>query len=526
MGAAESEPFSFRKFPFMLELYADMFPDVVIQKGLQVGASEYAVLKALHANDQLGCDVMYGFPHSKQIGRFSKTRIKRIISRSPHLSSITEDAKDTRQTTHLRVVRGRYFYLVGVASDSEIQSESVDFVVRDEFDLMDQDNSELLRKRNYASMKRMYLDLGFPLLDGAGINAQFLESDQREYEVFCPSCGTWQEVQWPRNVDRKRLERVCFKCAGSLEGSLRNYRFGRWTPRNPALSNVRHGYHVSRLLYPDLDFADFLKNADNQVRAMEFNVFDLGLPYTQANMQIREPLFMSCVDTAARIEDARLHRPALYGGADVGSVIHVWMEVSSDKGGGRHSRLIDLRTFSGENKFQQLEEYLEFAQPVAFGIDLNPETTEVMRLVRKFPMMVWGVAFDDFTNKPQDESSIDYETSVVRVNRTFLLDCNISDFLNKALTIPGEALSRHKDLKAHFAAPVQIMDTVGRTGVPIKRWVTPKGRPDHWTFARAACLAAEKLEGWIRRDGGRDSPPPADDPVPYSRLFRQIYRRR
>lgn len=524
-------PFSFIKFPFMLELYADMHPRIVIQKGLQVGASEYAVLKALHACDQLGCDVMYGFPHAHQIGRFSKTRIARIITRSDYLSKITADSAQEvkqKQAIFLRLIRRHYFHLVGVQSDASIQSESVDLVIRDEFDLMDQDNAHVLLQRNSASTKRLYLDLGFPLIEGSGINQEFIDSDQREYEVKCLKCETWQEIQWPRNIDRNRLERVCWKCGSSLEQPLRNPRFGRWTPKNPLMSERRHGYHISKLLYPDLDFVDFLKAADNLVKAMEFSVYYLGLPHSSASMRISEGTFMSCVDTRARIEDARLAGRKIYGGCDVGSLLHVWLEVVDETKSGKRSRLIDLRTFAGENKFDQLEEFIAFAQPVTFCVDIMPETTEVMRLVRKFPFMVWGVRFEDFTSSPQDESRIDYDTFVIGANRTHLLDCNIDDFLKKRLTIPGEALDRHRDLVEHFKAPVQIMDTIGRRGVPIKRWVTPKSRPDHWVFARAACIAAMKLEGWVTRDGGqKDTVKRNEDTgMSWGQLYRKTKKRR
>lgn len=527
---ADSVPFSFLKFPSMLELYADMHPRIVIQKGLQVGASEYAVLKSLHACDQLGCDVMYGFPHAHQIGRFSKTRISRIINRSEYLQRITEDSAQEikqKQAILLRLIRRHYFHLVGVQSDAAIQSESVDLVVRDEFDLMDQDNAHILLQRNSASTKKMFLDLGFPLMDGSGINEQFLESDQREYEVMCLKCETWQEIQWPRNVDRDRMERVCWKCKASLEQPLRNSRWGRWVPRNPIMSEVRHGYHVSKLLYPDLDFIDFLKDADNQVKAMEFSVFSLGLPHSSQFMRVSEALFAGCVDQSASLQDARLAGRRLYGGCDVGSLLHVWLEAEEDTPRGKRTRLIDLRTMSGDNKFDELEEFLNFAQPVSFCIDIMPETTEVMRLVNKFPFMVWAVRFEDFTNTPQDESRIDYERFVIGANRTFLLDSNLSDFIEKRVTIPGAALDKHRDLKDHFKAPVQIMDTIGRRGIPIKRWVTPKGRPDHWVFARAACIAAMKLEGWVARDGGREETVRTVSPgLPWAKLHRRLKKRR
>ncbi len=257
---------------------------------------------------------MYGFPHTRQIGRFSKTRISRIIRRSDYFTKITEDSafeSKVRQAILLRLVRGRYFYLVGVQSDAEIQSESVDLIIRDEFDLMDQDNAFLLLQRNSASIRKMFLDLGFPLIEGSGINQQFVESDQREYEVCCLKCGTWQEITWPRNVDRERMERVCWKCHASLEQPLRNYRWGRWVARNPGLSEVRHGYHVSKLIYPGLDFADFIKAADNQIRAMEFSVFYLGLPFTSRTMRITEGLFMACVDPMAKIENVYEQRAKL-----------------------------------------------------------------------------------------------------------------------------------------------------------------------------------------------------------------------
>jgi hypothetical protein len=516
----------------MLEMYADMHPRIVIQKALQVGASELAVLKSIHACDQLGCDVMYGFPHTRQAGRFSKTRISRIIRRSEHLTKITESGayeSKLKQAILLRLIRGRFFYLVGVQSDSEIQSESADVIVRDEFDLMDQDNAHILLQRNSASTKKMFLDLGFPLMEGAGINQEFIDSDQREYEVKCLKCDTWQEIQWPRNVDRVRMERVCWKCKASLEAPLRNARFGRWVARNPVMSEKRHGYHISKLLYPGLDFADFLKAADNQVKATEFSVFELGLPQTGASMRITEKMFTDCVDTTGGLQEARMAGPRLFGGCDVGSVLNVWMETLEIKDGKRRTRLVDLKAFVGENKFDQLEEYLAYAQPVTFCIDIAPEATEVMKLVTKFPFMVWAVSFEDFTHNPQDESRIDYERFVIGANRTFLLDSSLGDFLEKRVTIPGAALDKkkHPEVKAHFAAPVQIMTTIGRSGVPIKRWVTPKGRPDHWAFARAACVAAQMLEGWVTRDGGRgETQRQKDEGISWAKIHRTLKRRR
>jgi hypothetical protein len=527
-SGSDAVPFNFQKFPYMMELYADMFPTIVIQKCVQVGASEYAVLRAIHACDMLASAVMYGFPHSRQMSRFSKTRVGPVIRRSDRFRTICEESAletKTKQTSMLRTIKGRFFYLVGVASDAEIQSEPVDFIIRDEFDLMDQDNAEVMKKRNAASTKKMILDLGFPLVEGMGINELFLNSDQREYEVRCPSCGLWQEIKWPRNVSKERMERICWKCGKSIESAIASYRWGRWTPREPRLSETRHGYHIHRLLVPGLDLKEFIANAENQMRAFEFSVYDLGLPFTKKDMRITDAMFMECVDPSRRMEDARTHKGRVYGGADVGSVIHVWLEIVEEVRGKQVSRTIDAKKFSGENKFEQLVEYLLFAEPVVFCIDAYPETTEVMRLIRRFPMMVWGVKFDDFTHRPGEEAELNFETFIIKANRTFLLDCNVEDFTTKRVTIPGELLAKQTDVRDHFTAPVRVQATIGSTDVPIFRWVTPRSKPDHWAFARAACIAAQRLESWIAREGGSVTSKPVAQNISYREIYNMLKRR-
>jgi len=525
---ADAVPFNFSKFPYMMELYADMFPNTVVQKCVQVGASEYAVLRSIHACDMLASSVMYGFPHTRQMARFSKTRVGPIIRRADRFRKICEESAietKTRQTTMLRTIKGRFFYLVGVASDAEIQSEPVDFIVRDEFDLMDQDNAEVLKKRNAASSKKMILDLGFPLVEGMGINELFINSDQREYEVKCQACGLWQEITWPRNVSKERLERICWKCGKSIEPAIASYRWGRWVPREPRLTETRHGYHIHRLLVPGLDIKEFIGNAENQLRAFEFNVYDLGQPFTKKDMRVTDAMFMESVDPSRRLEDARSYPGQVYGGADVGAVIHVWLEVIEEVRGKQVPRVIDARKFSGENKFDQLAEFLTYAEPVVFAIDAYPETTEVLRLIRRFPMMVWGVKFDDFTHRPGEEAELDFKTFIIKANRTFLLDCNVDDFLTKRGTVPGELLAKQTDVRDHFKAPVRIQATIGTTQVPIYRWVTPRGKPDHWAFARAACIAAQRLESWTAREGGTVTTKQVAPDVSYREIYKMLKRR-
>ena len=509
----ENLPFTFAKFPFQMEMFADMFPKVVIKKALQVGASEYAILKSIHACDKLRASVMYGFPHSRQIGRFSKTRISPLLNRSPYFKGLCNSADGSRanQSTFLREIRGKFFYLVGVASDSEIQSESVDMVIRDERDLMDQNNAEVLLKRNKASLKKMNLDLGFPTVEGFGIDEEFQRSDQREYEVRCEWCGEWQEIQWPRNVNRELRQRVCWKCGKSIERSLADFRCGRWVARNPKMSSICHGYHIHTLLYPGMDFEEFFQDADNVIRIQEFYNFQLGLAYSQKGVRIDEGTFMACVDESAYFPVPKPQR-AVFGGVDVGKVLHCWFEEVTIRNGKVNKNLVDAKVFSGENKFEDLMAYILDLQPVAVCIDVYPEITEVSRLVKKFRGTVWALSFQDFTSNPQDEAKLDTEnTFFLAANRTMLLDWNAEDFINRAVRIPGEALAQHPDIKEHFKALIRVTDRIGRTEVPINRWTTPVGKPDHWAFARAASIAASKLEEWLVQEGARITVDPTED---------------
>jgi len=516
------QPYDFKKFPFIFDLYSDPFPHKVIKKGTQLGVSEYAVFSALHAADKMHCDVMYGFPHANQIGKFSHTRIKRLILGSDYFRRrFREDgSRDRVSNTFLMQIGDNFLYLVGVASDSEIQSNAVDYIIRDEFDYMDQNNAETLLKRNDASDRKMFLDLGFPTISGFGIDAQFEDSDQREYEVRCDSCGTWQEITWPRNVDQKRLIRVCHRCAASLERPISDAMSGRWVARNPGKSEYRHGYHIHRLLCPALDFPAFLKLAGNTTRIQEFYNFELGLAWAQKDIQITRDSFLAAVDDRLHLERTG---SKVYGGVDVGKVLHAWFERTDDDG----KRLVDARVFSGENKFEQLAAHIKSIQPVAVCVDLYPESTEVTKLVRKMIGTVWAVAFQDFTRTPQVESRIILEPiPVAEVNRTMLLDNTAEDFAKGRITIPGEAIGEHPEMEKHFTSMMRVTQRVGTTGVPINRWVTPEGVADHWSFARAAAVAASKLEEWLIKQHGATDGSQEDVPEEALHAGYEIYRRK
>lgn len=523
-------PFSFKKFPFQMEVYADMFPKIVIKKGLQLGASEYAVLKAIHACDKLGLDVMMGFPHSRQITRFSQTRIRRMIQRTEHFKNVVADRttnKEAVKNTSLYSIKDKFYYLVGVASDSEIQSESVDVVIRDEFDLMDQENAATLLKRNSASNKKMNLDLGFPTIEKQGIDEQFKDSDQREYFVKCDRCGEWQEILWPRNVNIERMERICWKCGNSIERPLRDLRCGKWIPAKAENSNKRHGYHLHTLLFPGLDFEDFMKDANNIVREKEFYNYQLGLAHSQRDIQISDAVINKCIRRDQHLPKSG--RP-IFGGVDVGAVLHAWFEEVKEVHGKFTRKLIDCKIFSGDTKFDQLDAYIRSLQPAAVCVDIYPEVTQVNRLIAEFPGMVWGLAFDDFTNRPQEEANIKEEDLkrghfFVRANRTYLLDCNAEDFINGIVQIPGEALALYKDIPDQFKVMVRVTETVGAKGVSINRWKTPGSKPDHWAFARAASIAASKLEGWLINAGARSIAAPSPDDkweAGYQRFRRKV----
>ena len=87
----DGHPFSFEGHDYLRGIYRDESALVVIRKAAQMGASEYAISRALHFAVTRGGRVIYFFPSDNDVGEFSRDRFAPAVAESDYLTGLVRD---------------------------------------------------------------------------------------------------------------------------------------------------------------------------------------------------------------------------------------------------------------------------------------------------------------------------------------------------------------------------------------------------------------------------------------------------
>ncbi|MCL5942764.1 MAG: phage terminase large subunit family protein, partial [Actinobacteria bacterium] len=183
----DGEPFAFAGHEYLRGIYADESPSLVIRKAAQMGASEYAISRALHFAISRGGRTVYFFPTDNDVGEFSRDRFAPAVQESDYLKALVRDT----DTAGLKQIGRGSIYFRGTRSRTRMKSVPADFVIFDELDEMLPANVVLAEKRLGHSEWGWLLKLSTPSLPEYGIDAVFQETDQRYWVLKCPGCGRW-----------------------------------------------------------------------------------------------------------------------------------------------------------------------------------------------------------------------------------------------------------------------------------------------------------------------------------------------
>jgi len=344
---APGRPFNLGRHPYLTEIYSIRAQRMVIYKASQMGASEYLVSYALHAADERQATVLYLFPTDVHVNDFSAARIGPAIEASPYLDQIVVEGgaangKRGADRVTLKRVRDRFVYLRGaqVSPDGQahqLKAVDADCLILDEWDEMDPRAPVIARKRLGHSAIAEERAVSTPTYPGRGIHAEWLETDQREWQVKCGHCGTWQVVaigsvvtEWDQ-LDRPvrwhgqkdgRAFAACRQCGKELH----HLGMGQWVATYPGREVV--GFHLTKLFSsttPLLQVVRNLQEVDETKRREAYNQ-DLGEPYTPRGGQLTDQVLDAC-----RREYA--HGPAganAVMGVDVGNLLYTVIRGPAD----------------------------------------------------------------------------------------------------------------------------------------------------------------------------------------------------
>jgi hypothetical protein len=440
-------PFDLKRYPYLIQPYDEVHPDVVIKKGAQMGWTVWEILiaidRALHTYDR---SLLICFPTRDDVADFSKSRFARLMEQNP---SLGKHIKGT-DSANIKAVGKVFIYFRGAKSRSQLKSIPCDMVTFDERDEMEESMVELADKRLDGSDFKHRISLSTPSIPDYGVDYEYKHSDRSHWLIKCDGCGkyTCLELEFPSCLKRleDRVMRVCVHCGHEVHPV-----HGEWVAMKPA--HDRRGYYVSQLNSPTVDPKqiltewEFLQQEGRDVT--EFYNSRLGLAYADVESALDEGLCLSACKSHVR---AQSNKGPCAMGVDIGpKELHWWIVSRPDEKSLRTQNYGKVKTFE---ELQGLEKKFNVKTTV---LDAMAETRSVRAYAAEGNGR-WGCWYSD----------TEFKTQVIPQL------CNLA----------------------------RVRQPDPRTGDTTYRWVVRGAKRDHYRHAlNYAVLAAQRInvEGTLRR---------------------------
>lgn len=417
------------------------------------------------------------FPASSQLQDFTQARLDPVFQHSKYLQEVYQTASDGVQKIELKKIGKGHIYFRGSQNEKQIISIDADAIFLDERDRFLPASVPFIDKRTLASSLRWRRELSTPTKPGFGIHAAYLESDQRVWQVCCPKCGLWQEINFFKNIDHKTFEIHCAK--EDCDGQLERLSPGRWHALRPEKSNECHGYKVSGLYNPRRSVKEIV---DDYYKALNNSISDLEQFYNQT---LGEPfsvdgqkLSPEDIDGCKADYSMPVQIKGCYAGADVGSVINMVVSYPYSNGKARIVWTGTVNHFFGPS--DSVESVIEKFDIKLLVIDKFPEQRKVAELVEKFPGRVYAATYPTKNFTIDQYIMWDDVVKEVKLDRTISLDYLVNDIQNKKTELPAN-ISMVDNFYEQMCSSVRITIKNERTGAVLAKWVEEKA--DHYFHA-------------------------------------------
>jgi hypothetical protein len=407
---------------------------MVIRKAAQMGATEYAVSRALWLAVTKAGRVIYFFPTDHDVADFSRDRFGPAIRASAYLSSLV---KDSDTLGYKNIEKGSIFFR-GNKSRSGLKSVPADFLVYDEMDELEPAHLELASKRVGHSDYGWELAISTPTFPGSAIDRAFEETDQRYWLLRCGHCGKewcledlFREHHGSPRADRAEIcfikgpqgaeELVCMHCGGRLDPAS-----GRWVAKEPSRSE--RGYQISKFASAILSEhersagcltkpAALLRDWRTTPFPAEFFNSELGLPYLGIDGGLSEQDLLAEVDGRGMVYCGK----ECVMGVDQGNGLHTVIKTPPDERGLVHTLRVHHQEVT-DAVFSHLDHFMAAYNVKVCVIDALPNQHAARAFARRFPGRVY-LAYYGETQKGMVDWGHDTEhTPTAKINRTDALD--------------------------------------------------------------------------------------------------------
>ena len=447
---------------FQIEMLRDNSRKQCAMKGAQLGGfTDGYVLKivhgAIHSKYPLGA--LFLFPTQDEVSDFSTTRLQHLFSNNP--ATIGKYVRETNRAGLRKIWNTFMYFRSGRAthtldeqtkSSSKAKAISVDVMLCDEVDEMDQDIVDKARSRLQASKVKEEFYLGNPTIPDYGISALYDQSDQRVWMTRCDKCGkyTCLEIEFPQCLKRLKdnsVVRVCAKCGAEVnpdsEGS-------QWVARKPDRSQDFVGRWIGHLSCVLSDVKEILAEWENP-RTIKQNFYNLrlGLPYIAAeNRLIKEDVFDCC---SSAVIPHRHPGPCAMG-IDVQGHRKGFLVVIGARVNDSTLKIIKVARVFELNDLYDLGKNFHVTCAV---VDIQPET----RLVREFAENAgFEVFLCQYKESQRKYPNFDSKEHLVTINRTEICDATHNIFKEEPKVIIPRLSEEIKEYAVQMTNTAKVLE--------------------------------------------------------------------
>lgn len=488
--------FSPKGHSFQIDIMQSPARYICVMKAAQMTITTVFILRSLHGliYGHYPVGVIYYFPTTRSVEKFSKTRFGPLIADNP---CIKKHLKNTNSVFVKRVGRSNLSFEGGSATmdiqgkkDSvAVRSTPADVVIRDERDLFADSMAEQTNQRTQHSLIQGEVDLGTPTMPDWGIDKVWQKSNQNHWMMKCRKCNefTCLDTEFPECIHYKNdiAFRACKKCGNEIypiDGEWVPKYPSRWDKKNPNLGIC--GFWPTQLISSYIDLTRMMiRYKDPEVDMGEFYNAILGKPYISAENRLTLSDVYSCCSNNRMLMG---HSGPCAMGIDNDDVKHIVIGYRS----GKKYIVVKVVRTSDKRDIHDLIRRFNVRQVV---IDALPNHDSARELYEKYRN---GLFMCFYLTQQKTDVVWDMKTGNVKVNRNDIFDETHRLIAGDFFEIP-EKSSEIENFAVQLCNTAKTYKTDDITGS--RECVYRKLGPEHYrnalNYFKIACRRIGKVEG-------------------------------
>lgn len=479
----ENKPIRFENHKYLLDIYKDKNPNIVIISCTQSGKSEWLICKANRSAID-NRNVLYVMPTEVLRSRFVSARFDKTVEYTPYYH---EKIKELNSATLKSFGTGIINFIGSNSEQGFTEFKAYDIII-DELDRCNQDNIIMATRRQSSIPEelRTMTQTGNPTFLNYGLDVLYKETDSKKWFSICPNCEEYINLDFfkhvVRQVDNNDYELLdtdfdfmqtrdvfllCDKCGKFFEKPSN----GKWVKEKQSLKS---GYLISKMFATPVKIRElvenFQKGLTDDTAMQRFYNDDLGLAYTSTGAKITDSMLDDCISNYNLMTECK--EPCIFG-ADVGTVINIVIARLYEN----KMQIIALYEIKDEKEIYKLFQRYNI---VCGCIDGEPEK----RMVRELKANIKKLWSSDYIQGLKD--SIDIQNKIIKVDRTTILDGVKEDILLNNIMLPQNAKSI-ENFYEQMTSSIRVYDEDKQ----LYKWVETSA--DHYFHAFANMKMARKL---------------------------------